>query len=309
LPQKIFPEILKPYDVAGTLTEEASCRYGLKQGIPVIAGGADMACGALGTGVNHPGDAAVTMGTSATFLCAISKIGEAGQGITYHPHAIPNCYYALGSHFNGGLALNWFSTLLSPNAEISYPLLDELAAKAADLPPASQGLLCLPFLVGSGSPYFSALDAAAFIGLSQTADRAVLFKSLLEGIAFNLRQSLEIFENITGLKDIRLAGGGIRIKGWDQIITNVFGRNTRVVNCPDASAVGAAVLGGFGAGIFPDMEKAVEHCLKDQRCLTVDAGEQSVYQVLYPLWIKAHDILRDISAELKRIDKSAETAK
>jgi xylulokinase len=302
LPQQIFPAILKPWEKAGEITEEAALHFGLKKGTPVIAGGADMACGALGTGLFKPGDSAVTIGTSATFLCAVSKPGDIGRGqITYHPHAIPGCYYAIGSHFNGGLLLNWLSALFSPKEEIDYALLDNLAAKASAVSAGSGGVLCLPFLVGSGSPYFSAADSAAFIGMAQTSGKIHLFKSALEGIAFNLCQTLGIFEEIIGgdLQNIRLAGGGVKIQGWDQIITDVFGKSTRVVNCPDASAAGAAILGAYGAGFCTDMSEAAASCIEDKRILFPDSKVCRIYKDLYRLWINAHDVLENIMENLK----------
>jgi xylulokinase len=309
LPGELFPEILKPAELAGTVTGAAALRFGLRKGTPVIAGGADMACGALGTGINHPGDAAVTIGTSATFLCAVGGIGGAGRGsVTYHPHPAPGCFYALGSHFNGGLALNWFSSLFSSDGEISYPILDDLADRIGDIPPGARGLLCLPFLVGSGTPYFSARDSGAFVGLNQTTDRPLLFRSLLEGIALNLRQSLELFEAINGgkLTSIRIAGGGIKIKGWAQIITDVFGCDTLMVVCPHASAVGAAALAGFGIGLYPSMEEPAAKCFEDQRRLSADPGAHRVYGELYGLWKEAREVLEHISGELKDLFSPAE---
>ena len=297
LPQTIFPEILNPWEKAGEVTEEAARQYGLEAGTPLIAGGADMACGALGTGLFKPGDTALTIGTNATFLCAVPGPAETGRGqITYHPHAVPDCYYALGSHFNGGQLLNWLSTLFSPKEEIDYSLLDDLAAKAASVPPGSGGLVCLPFIVGSGSPYFRAADSAAFIGLAQTTKRSHLFKSALEGVAFNLFQTLNIFEEIIGanIRDIRLGGGGIKIEGWDRIITDVFGKNTRIINCPDASAVGAAILAAYGAGYCKDMSQAAMQCIEDKKNLSPDSDTNRVYGSLFRLWIDAHDTLENI---------------
>jgi xylulokinase len=304
LPKNIFPEILKPAEPAGKVTKAAAGRFGLEEGTPVIAGGADMACGAVGTGITHPGEAAVTIGTSATFLCAVHGIGETGRGcVTYHPHPLPGCFYALGSHFNGGLALNWFSSLFSSNGKINYSILDDLAERIEDIPPGSRGLLCLPFLVGSGTPYFSTRDSGAFIGLNQTTDSPVLFRSILEGIALNLRQSLELFEEINGgkLKSIRIAGGGSKIRGWARIITDVFGCDTLMVVCPHASAVGAAVLGGVGTGMYPDMEESAAKCFEDQRRLSADTGNHRVYHELYGFWKEAHDVLEHVSGGLKNM--------
>ncbi|GHT91417.1 xylulokinase [Spirochaetia bacterium] len=305
-PRHIFPEILGSPDAAGTVSIEAAKRFGLVEGTPLLAGAADMACAALGTGVFRPPDAAVTIGTSATFLCAVSDLpapnSTARGKVTYHPHAAGG-HFALGSHFSGGLAVNWLGALLSPGEQINYSLIDELAEKAADI---EQGnLLCLPFLSGSGTPYFSSADGAAFIGLDQTSNKAILLKSLLEGIAFNLRQSLEIFEAVNGgpLDDIIIAGGGSRIKGWSQIITDIFERKTREVRCPDASAVGAAVLAGYGAGIFSNLEEPALGCLVEEKQYLPNERRARHYEKIYGLWKESHDVLAKITGKLKEPEK------
>jgi sugar (pentulose or hexulose) kinase len=103
------------------------------------------------------------------------------------------------------------------------------------------------------------------------------------------------------LKNIRISGGGIKIKGWAQIITDTFGCDTLMVVCPHASTVGAAVLGGVGTGFYPGMEVPAAKCFEDQHRLSVHAGAHRIYRDLYGVWKEAHDVLGGISGGLKKL--------
>lgn len=301
LPESIFPPVRKPFDLAGAVSREAAEKFSLPGGVPVVMGAADMACGALGIGVTDPGDAAVTLGTSATFLMAVKTPSQTGHGrITYHLHALPNCYYALGSHFNGGLALNWLVSQFSETGEISYKLSDHIAKLAARIPNGSNPVLNIPFFVGSGSPYFNSNDAGAFLNVSQSCRPEYLFKSILEGISFNLLQTLQIFEEIRGgkLRNISLGGGGIRVAGWNQIITDVFGRTTRLVRQADASTVGACILGGYGAGVFQDLKAAARRTFSSEAENVPNRAAHEKYRRIFNIYLHAYQAIRQIQQEL-----------
>ncbi|MEG1744743.1 MAG: FGGY-family carbohydrate kinase, partial [Ruthenibacterium sp.] len=250
LEKEKFPRVLRPFDKAGVVTHEAAQRFGLPEGTPVFAGGADMACGAVGMGLYSEGDSTLTLGTCATFLALVP--GESAQcfgQVTYHLHASPGKLYALGSHINGGFAVNWLTRALSETGALDFSMMDALAAEAQGLPVGSNGVLTLPFLAGSGSPYFNARDRQTVLGCSAATTRAELFRSELEGITLNIKQTKEAFSTLVqgGLRRVLLGGGGSKISGWPQIVADVFGMQIELVSNADASAVGAAILGGFGA--------------------------------------------------------------
>ena len=303
-PRYIFPDVLKPYDVAGYVTSQAAAEFGLLEGTPVAAGAADMACAAVGMNLWETGSCALTIGTSATFLCAVEHPSQIGKNqITYHVHALPGHFYALGSHFNGGLALNWFSSVFSDDGKIDYQRIGTLSEEALQIPNGKSGILSIPFLIGSGSPYFCAEDSAAFLGVSQASSRSALFKALLEGIALNMKQSQTIFEQICGhkLQTVYLGGGGTHVKGWDQIFADVLNCTMTTADTTDASTVGAALLGALSVQMFPDIRQISQSMLKTSHSNVPNALCVSRYQKLYDLYQNLYTTLHSYSSELKNV--------
>lgn len=300
LEKEKFPPVLRPFDKAGSVSTSAEQVFGIPKGIPVFAGGADMACGAVGTGLYHVGESALTLGTCATFLVLVPQIDHQVLGdVTYHMHICPDMFYALGSHFNGGLAVNWLSSVLHEGEKLDFALINALSTAARAVPAGCNGLLTLPFLAGSGSPYFSAADRQTVLGLSTATTRAEIFKSEIEGITFNIAQIKAVFERIVsgGLKSVRLGGGGSKICIWPQIIADVFDKPIDLIENEDASTVGAAVVGGFGVGIFSDLEDAAKKYLRVERVYMQDRNAAKMYKKLYQKYLQAYHVLHEFYAQ------------
>ena len=296
LEREKFPEMLSPDSVAGTVTREAAEMYSLPEGIPVAAGGADMACGALGMGLFETGESALTLGTCATFLANVPGISGEGFGkVTFHLHALPGMYYALGSHFNGGLAVNWLAKTLSSAETLDFGEIAVLSEAASRIPPGSNGLLTIPFLAGSGSPYFEASDRQTVLGLSAASTRGEIFRSELEGITLNLDETRELFEQMIpgGLKRILLGGGGTRIGVWPQMIADIFGSLVDSVLNSDASTIGAGILGGIASGFYSDARETAEKCLAVDRRLTPDPAARDRYRALRSRYLEACALMRN----------------
>ena len=276
-----FPPVLKPWDFAGNVTEKAEVEYGLISGTPVFFGGADMACQALGNHLFCDGDSTLTIGTSATFLVQISEIDHNYTGkITYHKHILPEKLYALGSHFNGGLAVNWFASAHGETEENDYRFVQKLAEAALEVPAGSNGVITIPFLAGSGSPYFKSTDCQTVTGISAATTRADLFKSELEGITYNLKETLECFQKMSKnrISEILLAGGGCKIAGWPQMIADIFGIPVQIAQNEDASTIGAAIIGGYGAGMIENMEQVAKQLLERKASIFPDIIKTQVYE-------------------------------
>ena len=296
LEREKFPEMLTPDAAAGTVTRAAAARFFLPEGVPVAAGGADMACGALGMGLFEEGESALTLGTCATFLANVPGISGEGFGkVTFHLHALPGMYYALGSHFNGGLAVNWLASVLSPETKVDYGEIAALSEAASSVPPGSNGLLTIPFLAGSGSPNFAASDRQTVLGLSAASTRAEIFRSELEGITVNLDETRELFEKMIpgGLKRILLGGGGARIGVWPQMIADVFGTGIDVALNADASTVGAGILGGVASGFYTDAREIAKKCLSVSRSLSPDPASREAYRAVRGRWLEAYALTRE----------------
>jgi sugar (pentulose or hexulose) kinase len=180
----------------------------------------------------------------------------------------PGIVYGLGSHYTGGLGANWFSGLFSGDTlKPNYDELQKLAFETEQVPPGCEGLIMLPYLVGSGSPHNKGTDRGAFIGLTLSTTRGALFRSVLEGIAFNMLETEYVFEEMAN-KELRIfiGGGGIKIKPWPEIIADVFGRNITFLNDIDVSTWGAIRIGAFGLGaidsIYPNIRKDENRIIK-----------------------------------------------
>lgn len=296
LDREKFPPVHGPMERAGGVTSRAAALYGLKTGTPVVYGGADMACGAVGNGLFETGDTTLTLGTCATFLCMAEETEEAFGKVTFHMHVLPEKVYALGSHFNGGLAVNWFSKAFSQDGRIDYGLIAELSKEASAVAPGSGGVMTLPFLAGSGSPYFDTRDKQSVIGIDASTARGALFRSQLEGVSYNLRQTLELFERMQmgKGKPIVLGGGGVRVGVWPRMIADVFGRTVLLAENPDASAVGAALMGGAGTGIFGNLCEASKRALSISECVKPVEENAAVYDQCYQRYLKVYEVLQQL---------------
>lgn len=243
----IFPEVKQATDYVGTVREEIAQQCGLDSHTAVYCGGADMACSQLGTGSFQKGILAVTLSTSGQVCMHISGKKERGYGkLTFHPGILRNRGYAMGSVFSGGLALNWGYQMLSGCQHMTKTDLNkmnELASGTEEYPPGSDGVMFLPFLTGSGSPYFYPSDRAAFLGMSTNADQRVLFKAVLEGVSFHIRESVDVFRDMEEqIKAVYLSGGGTRVQAWIRVLTDILGMKVHILEESDASALGAALI-------------------------------------------------------------------
>ena len=157
-------------------------------------------------------------------------------------------------------------------------------------------MLTLPFLAGSGSPYFRAADRQTILGLHTAATRGTLFRSELEGITLNLAQTKEAFDHMIdgGLRRVLLGGGGSRIGVWPQMIADVFGTRIDVTANADASTVGAAILAGMGAGIFRDGKEAALRGLKVRETLLPDKECVRAYRDVAARYQRAYQLVREL---------------
>ncbi len=305
LDRNLFSTVYQPGCMAGRVTKTAAGKYGLKEGIPVAAGAADMACAVLGSGLSQNGDTALTLGTCATFFSIVQQPDSAFYGqVTFHPLAAKEKMYALGSHINGGAAVNWISAMLSEDGNIDYKRLAKLSEKACKVPAGSGGLMTIPFLNGSGSPYFCASDRQHVLGMRMNTSREALFRSQLEGISYNLRQSLLVFEKMANVKKLMIGGGGIHIRAWIGVIRDVFGIPVEIFDHPDVSATGAALIGGAAAGIFESPERLALQKRKMLETQMPDRENHELYKRLYEKYLAYYEIMHEMDGKEQRGERT-----
>ncbi|GAB7388969.1 xylulokinase [Bacillaceae bacterium] len=282
----LFPALAHATEIFGFVTEEASAQTGLVAGTPVICGAADMACSQIGTGAVKAGTMAITLSTSGQVVTSVPDIDERGIGrVTFHPAAARGSVYAMGTIFTGGLGVDWAYRFLFNKRKMEaedFAELEKLTDRMEGMEPGSGGLLFLPFLVGSGTPYFDARDRASWLGLTLNQDKPLLLHSVLEGIAYHIRESMDVFQEMNvEIHRVTVGGGGSKNKRWCQIIANVLGKKLDVLANRDASALGAAVLAAVGTSEFPSLDAAVDEVIKIKERIDVDGEKHERYQRLY----------------------------
>src|SRR5690625_928995 len=216
----------------------------------------------------------------------IPNINKKGIGkVTFHNGAIEDSNYAMGTIFTGGLGVEWgFKKLYNKQLmdKSDYQELDRLTNEMKNYPPGSNGLLFLPFLVGSSTPYYDIQDRAAWIGMSLHQEKSLMLHSILEGITFNILENVQVMNEMDLIiQKVHLGAGGSQNKVWCKMIADVLGQNVSLLENRDGSALGAAILAGTGVGIFDSIKSAVESIVKVNQYIMFDKTKNEDYKKLF----------------------------
>jgi D-xylulose kinase len=247
------------------VTLAAAKAAGLPEGLPVIVGGGDQQCGALGVGVVKPGRVKATIGTG-TFILAFEKkpLFDPQRRLLCSCHAVPNRWVIEASIFTSGIIYRWFrdqfghdekqlAQLLDTDA---YELMDEQAKQS---PPGARGIIVLPHFVGAGAPYWNPEARGVILGLALGHSRSDIIRAIMEGAAFEVRSNLETMRSIgISLKELRLTGGATQSAIWNQIQADITQLPVQRSQIEEATALGAAILAATGSGLYKNVNQAAE---------------------------------------------------
>jgi xylulokinase len=222
-----------------------------------VAGAGDQAAAALGVGIAAPGPVSVVLGTSGVVFAALPDYApDAEARVHVFCHAVPGTWHAMGVMLSAAGSAAWLRTALGAGH-------DDLEAEAARWVPGVEGLLFAPYLAGERTPYPDPDARGAFTGLSVRHDRGALWRAMLEGVAYGLRDSLELLRSLGARPEVgRVSGGGARSGLWLQIVASVLGLPLERMESEEGSAFGAALLAGVRAGVFADAAEAVARCVR-----------------------------------------------
>jgi len=252
----LLPPIVPSATVAGGLTADAAAATGLDAGTPVVVGGGDGACAALGAGLVGPGlDANVTLGSSAWLSVATgAPVRDPLRRTVTFDHVVPGSYLPLGAMQAAGASLDWLASVLdvAPGAE-----LQGLLAAAGDVEAAGEGLFFLPYLMGERAPIWDARARGTFVGLARHHGRAHLARAVLEGVAFSLGAILVSLRDVLpegqAIEAVEAIGGGARNDLWLGLMADTWGLSVhRRTVVDEANSLGAAVVGGMAVGLLDD---------------------------------------------------------
>jgi xylulokinase len=251
LPRSIFPVTHRSVELVGHLTKDAAAELGLAPGIPVSVGSSDQPAQAVGNGLIDPPLGSVTIGTGGQVFVPLSQpLLDPKLRLHTFCHAPRDRWYLLGAMLSAGMALRWLRTILGSD-RFSYAEMDRAAA---DIEPGCEGLTFLPYIVGERSPIMDARAKGGFVGLTLRHGPGHLVRALLEGITFALRQIIETMEDCgANLPKLVASGNGLGSPLWRQMLADVIDRplcQGKDVFSAERAGVGAAMIGGIGAGIF-----------------------------------------------------------
>jgi xylulokinase len=256
IPAAWLPPTFEGPVVTGVLSAAAAAATGLRAGTPVIAGGGDQSANAVGVGVIDPGTVALSLGTSGVVFAATdAPIVEPRGRVHAFCHAVPDRWHLMSVMLSAAGSFRWFRDTLAPGEDFGA-----LAASGGEVPAGSEGLFFLPYLTGERSPHPDPLARGAFVGLTVTHDRRHLTRSVLEGVAYGLRDGLDLMTaaGMPGPTTIRASGGGIASPVWRQILADVLEADIATVGTTEGAAYGAGVLAAVGAGWFERVADATD---------------------------------------------------
>lgn len=256
--RSMLPQLYESQEVCGTVTAAGSSATGLKAGTPVVAGAGDQAAGATGMGIVVPGTVSATIGTSGVVFAATDRPALDSKGRLHtFCHAVPGRWHVMGVTQAAGLSLRWFRNRFGAGADDGRDPYERLTAEADEIPPGCDGLLWAPYLMGERTPHLDPNARGALVGLTATHTRGHVVRSILEGVAFSLKDSFTLFAEMdVPVKKIRLGGGGARSALWRQIQADIYGHQVETVKAEEGAAYGAAILAGVGAERWQSVDEA-----------------------------------------------------
>jgi xylulokinase len=329
--KSFLPTLYESPEICGKLNAEGAAATGLKIGTPVVAGAGDQAAGAVGMGVVRAGVVSATIGTSGVVFAATDRpaLDPRGRLHTFC-HAIPGRWHVMGVTQAAGLSLRWFrdtfgvgsvirdasgslriipssilraipdGMALNDDSESNpFPIKKEayefLVEEAATAPPGADGLLWAPYLMGERTPHLDPSARGALVGITPLHGRAHMLRAILECVAFSLKDSFLIFEELrVPVTQIRLGGGGARSPLWRQIQADVYAHEVELVAAEEGAAYGAAILAAVGARHFSSVDDASDAVVRVASRVKPDPVSSALLQENYATFRRLYPALRSI---------------
>ncbi|KRQ86271.1 Xylulose kinase [Caloramator mitchellensis] len=296
--EKILPKLYESFECTGYVTKEAAGDTGLLKGTMVVAGAGDQAAAAIGTGVVSGGNASVSLGTSGVVFAALDDFAVDAENRLHSFCHANGKWHVMGVMLSAAASLKWWVEGINSKEE-SYDYLMEEAEKAAI---GSQKLIFLPYLMGERTPYSDPDVRGSFIGLSMTHEKGHMTRAILEGVAYGLKDSLRLIDELgINIDCVRLNGGGAKSRLWRQIIADVFNKKVEIINSTEGPALGAAILASVGYGHYTSVESACEQIIGVTDVIYPIEDNVKEYEKYYEVYKKLYQRLKPTFDELSLI--------
>jgi len=300
--RSIVPErLIESQDVAGFIKPDIAGELGLSYGVPVVAGGGDQPCGGVGNGIVRPGMVSVSIGTSGVVFACSDKpmIDKVKRGSFSLCHSVPDKWAFLGCTLAAGGSFKWlrdnlFADKRDAMAKNGMDVYDHMTSLAADSKPAAQGLVYLPYLNGEGTPIVDSNARGTFFGLSYMHGIGDICRSVMEGVTYSLRDSVEILREFgLEISEVRALGGGAKSDLWRQMQADIYNTDVVTMNIDEGPAAGAAIMAAVGAKHFNNIEEACGAILKPVSTKMPISKNVEQYDEFYMTYKQIYKDLKD----------------
>jgi xylulokinase len=313
LPRDIVPQkIYESCDVVGYLRPEIAAKLGLKAGIPVVGGGGDQPAGGIGNGVYKEGVVSATIGTSGVVYAATSKVitDRQRRAALCFCHSAPQTWSLFGCTLAAGGSFKWLRDTVFAESKQTYAaqgkdvydLMTDLAAKAR---PSSEGLMFLPYLNGERTPYPDENARGVFFGLSYRHGLGEICRSVMEGVTYSLRDTIEILREFdVQVNEVRASGGGAKSALWRQMQADIYNASVVTTNLQEGPSAGAAIMAAVGSGAFASVGEACDTIVKIVSRTEPQKKNVALYEEFYQIYRSLYGTLKDtFAAQSKLVNK------
>lgn len=312
----ISPDLLPPCfessDICGEVTPDAARQTGLAAGIPVVGGGADNTCGAIGTGVIQEGQVLASLGTSGVVFSPSQEIRyDRKQRIHFFCHSVPGIWYLMGCMLSAGNSFRWFRDHLGQEEvrrakEQGSDAYDLLIEQAQQAPVGSEGLIFQPYLMGERSPHGDPDARGTFIGLTNRHTRGHLARAVIEGVTFGMAEMLAIMRELGVPADrVRATGGGAKSAFWRQILADILEATVETIASDEGPALGAALIAGVGVGVYADFEQATAQAVRTTGAIEPDPANRKRYREYFEVYRSLYPALREAFGRLSHLARQS----
>jgi len=296
LDEDLFGKVYESEDVTGNLTPAAAKALGLTTDCVVVGGAGDCAANAIGTGVVNSGNLSMSLGTSGVMFVHSDemKVDPSGRLHTFC-HAVRGKWHMMGVTLTAAGALNWFvETMAKELAAGKKDPFKTLITEAGKVDVGSEGLFFLPYLAGERTPHADPYARGSFVGLTLKHGRGHMTRSILEGVAYALRDSLAIIKGLdVSVKQIIASGGGAKSELWREIQSGVMGQPVVRINAEQGPAFGVALLAAVGGGEYKNVSAACKATIKVVEKTSSKAAARKKYDAAFPVFQDLYLSLKD----------------
>ena len=296
LPVTFCPPLIESHGLVGTILPEAAAKAGLSTATKVFAGGADNACGAIGSGILKDGLTMCSIGTSGVILSYENGSGNDFQGkVHFFNHGKQDAFYAMGVTLAAGYSLSWFKNTFAKGESFN-----ELLSGVDQIRPGANGLLFTPYIVGERTPHPDAVIRGSFIGIDGSHERIHFARAVMEGITFSLNESVDLFREAGKTVDTIISiGGGAQNPVWLQMQADIFNADVVALENEQGPGLGAAMLAAYGCGWFDSLEACADQFVKRASTYKPEPAAVEAYTGLFRIYQEVYGQTKALNENLK----------